>query len=174
MPRINILPKSVAELIAAGEVVERPASAVKELIENSVDAQADSITVEIRNGGIKYIRVADNGCGISREDAPCAFISHATSKIKTGADLQSVLTLGFRGEALPSIAAVSRLTMLTKTDYEETGTVLEEEGGEIKSVDEAGCPKGTTVTVRDLFYNTPARMKFLKKDMTEADRKSVV
>lgn len=167
MPKINVLPKSVAELIAAGEVVERPSSAVKEMIENSIDAGATHITVEIRNGGVKYLRVTDNGCGIHREDVRTAFISHATSKISCGEDLDAIFTLGFRGEALPSIAAVSRLSMLTKTSEEEIGTGIEIHGGEEVSFDDAGCPDGTTVIVRDLFYNTPARMKFLKKDMTE-------
>ncbi len=167
MPKINVLPKSVAELIAAGEVVERPSSAVKELIENSIDAGAQSVTVEIKNGGVKYIRVTDDGCGIHREDVRTAFISHATSKIRTGEDLDSIFTLGFRGEALPSVAAVSRLSMLTRTQEEETGTLIEIEGGEEVYFDDAGCPVGTTITVRDLFFNTPARMKFLKKDMTE-------
>ncbi len=167
MPKIKVLPKSVAELIAAGEVVERPSSAVKELVENSIDAGASSITVEIKNGGVKYIRVTDDGCGIHRDDVRTAFISHATSKISSGEDLDAIFTLGFRGEALPSIAAVSRLYMLTKTKDELTGTGIELEGGEEISFDDAGCPDGTTVTIRDLFYNTPARMKFLKKDMTE-------
>lgn len=167
MPKINVLPKSVAELIAAGEVVERPSSAVKELIENSIDAKATSITVEIRNGGVKYIRVTDDGCGISREDVRTAFISHATSKICTSDDLDAIFTLGFRGEALPSVAAVSRLSMLTKAQGEDTGTLIEIEGGEETVFDDAGCPDGTTIIIRDLFFNTPARMKFLKKDMTE-------
>lgn len=169
MPKINVLPKSVAELIAAGEVVERPSSAVKELIENSIDAGASSVTVEIKNGGVRYIRVTDDGCGIHRDDVRTAFISHATSKIKTGEDLDAIFTLGFRGEALPSIAAVSRLAMLTKTSDEEVGTGIEIEGGEEISFDDAGCPDGTTIIIRDLFYNTPARMKFLKKDMTEGN-----
>ncbi len=167
MPKINVLPKSVAELIAAGEVVERPSSVVKELIENSLDAGSTSVTVEIRGGGIKYIRVTDNGCGIAREDVRTAFISHATSKITSGEDLDSIYTLGFRGEALPSVAAVSRLTMLTKTAEADIGTSFETEGGEEKLLDDAGCPTGTTVIIRDLFYNIPARMKFLKKDVTE-------
>lgn len=167
MPKINILPKSVAELIAAGEVVERPASVIKELVENSIDAGAKNITVEIRGGGIKYIRVTDDGCGIAREDVRTAFISHATSKIKTSADLDSVFTLGFRGEALPSIAAVSRLSLLTRTEEEEIGSNFVIEGGEEVSLDDAGCPVGTTFIIRDLFYNTPARMKFLKRDITE-------
>ena len=167
MARINVLPKNVAELIAAGEVVERPSSAVKEMIENSIDAGATAITVEIKNGGVKYIRVTDNGCGIHREDVRTAFISHATSKISSGEDLDAIFTLGFRGEALPSIAAVSRLSMITRTADEETGTAVEIHGGEEISFDDTGCPVGTTVIVRDLFFNTPARMKFLKKDMTE-------
>jgi len=167
MPRINVLPKSVAELIAAGEVVERPSSAVKELIENSIDAGSSAITVEIKNGGVKYIRVTDNGCGIDRDDVRKAFTSHGTSKIRSGEDLDAIFTLGFRGEALPSIAAVSRLSMLTKTAEDSIGTGIEIAGGEELSFDDAGCPDGTTVIVRDLFYNTPARMKFLKKDMTE-------
>lgn len=167
MPKINVLPKSVAELIAAGEVVERPSSVIKELVENSIDAGATSVTVEIKNGGIKYMRVSDDGCGISSDDVPTAFMSHGTSKIKTGADLDSILTLGFRGEALPSIAAVSRLSMLTRTADGETGTSIDINGGEVVSTDEAGCPEGTTIIIRDLFYNTPARMKFLKRDMTE-------
>ncbi|MBQ3537322.1 MAG: DNA mismatch repair endonuclease MutL [Clostridia bacterium] len=167
MARINILPKNVAELIAAGEVVERPSSVVKELIENSIDAGATSVTVEIKNGGIKYIRVTDNGCGIYKDDVRKAFISHATSKIKDGNDLEAIFTLGFRGEALPSVAAVSRLQMLTKTPEEETGTEITVEGGEETSFSDAGAPDGTTIIIRDLFYNTPARMKFLKKDSTE-------
>ena len=168
MPKINVLPKSIAELIAAGEVVERPASVVKELIENSIDAASTAVTVEIKNGGRSYIRVTDNGCGISSADVRTAFISHATSKIKTQADLDSIFTLGFRGEALPSIAAVSRLSMLTKTQDELFGTGIELEGTAEQSFSEAGCPNGTTVIVRDLFFNTPARMKFLKRDITEA------
>lgn len=167
MPKINVLPKSVAELIAAGEVVERPSSAVKELIENSIDAGSSHITVEIKNGGVKYVRVTDNGCGIGKEDVRTAFISHATSKIRSGEDLDAIFTLGFRGEALPSIAAVSKLSLLTKTADEEIGTMIEIEGGEEISFDDAGCPDGTTIIIRDLFFNTPARMKFLKKDMTE-------
>lgn len=167
MPKINVLPKSVAELIAAGEVVERPMSVVKELIENSIDAGADNITVEIKNGGIRYIRVTDNGCGIAREDVRTAFISHATSKIRDASDLDAIFTLGFRGEALPSVAAVSRLSLLTKTADEEVGTSFTIEGGEEIGLDDAGCPTGTTVIVRDLFFNTPARMKFLRRDVTE-------
>ena len=167
MPRINVLPKAVAELIAAGEVVERPASVVKELVENAIDAKATSVSVEIKNGGIKYIRVTDNGCGILREDVKTAFISHATSKIQSADDLNSIFTLGFRGEALPSVAAVSRLSVLTKTAEEAIGTSFVIEGGQAGETEDAGCPDGTTIIVRDLFFNTPARMKFLKRDITE-------
>lgn len=169
MPKINILPTHLAELIAAGEVVERPASVVKELVENSIDAGASKIVVEIKNGGVRYIRITDNGCGISREDIRAAFISHATSKIKVQADLDSIFTLGFRGEALASVAAVAHVEMLTKTPEEEIGTRYLISGGKEESVDDAGCPDGTTIMIRDLFYNTPARMKFLKKDMTEGN-----
>lgn len=167
MPKINILPKSLACLIAAGEVVERPSSVVKELMENSIDAGSTKITVEIKNGGVRYIRITDNGCGISREDIRAAFISHATSKISVQEDLDAIFTLGFRGEALASVAAVSHIEMLTKTPESEMGTRYRISGGEEESVDDAGCPDGTTIMIRDLFYNTPARMKFLKKDMTE-------
>ena len=169
MPKIHVLPKSVAELIAAGEVVERPSSAIKEIIENAVDAGSTKITVEIQNGGVRYMRVTDNGCGISREDVPNAFISHATSKVSAAEDLQSIFTLGFRGEALASIAAVAKVEMLTKTADEPFGTRYVIEGGAEVLSDDAGCPDGTTIVVRDLFYNTPARMKFLKKDMTEGN-----
>ena len=169
MAKINKLPKHMADLIAAGEVVERPASVVKELMENAVDAGATSITVEIQRGGISYIRVTDDGCGIEREDVKTAFVSHATSKIKTAEDLNTILTLGFRGEALPSIAAVSKVNMITKTATEEMGTSLTIEGGIITDFSDAGCAVGTTMIVRELFYNTPARMKFLKKDVSEGN-----
>ncbi|MBQ8783821.1 MAG: DNA mismatch repair endonuclease MutL [Clostridia bacterium] len=169
MPEINILDKHVAELIAAGEVVERPASVVKELMENSIDAGATLITVEIRRGGITYIRITDNGCGIDRSNIKKAFISHATSKISSADDLDSILTLGFRGEALASMAAVARVEMLTRAESEEIGTRYLIEGSQEVLLDDAGCPKGTTIVVRDLFFNTPARMKFLKKDVTEAN-----
>ena len=169
MAKINKLPKHMADLIAAGEVVERPASVVKELMENAVDAGANSITVEIQHGGISYIRVTDDGCGIDREDVKTAFVSHATSKIKTAEDLNTILTLGFRGEALPSIAAVSKVNMITKTATEEMGTSLTIEGGIITDFSDAGCAVGTTMIVRELFYNTPARMKFLKKDVSEGN-----
>lgn len=169
MPKINVLPKHLAELIAAGEVVERPASVVKELLENSIDAGSDKITVEIKNGGISYIRITDNGCGISRDDIRNAFVSHATSKISSVDDLNSILTLGFRGEALASVSAVAMVEVMTKTADEEIGTRYVIENGEEILLDDAGCPEGTTMIVRDLFIKTPARMKFLKKDVTEAN-----
>ena len=169
MPKINILPKEVYSLIAAGEVVERPMSIVKEMIENSIDAGAKHITVEIKNGGTTYIRITDDGCGIAREDVKKVFISHATSKISTGADLDSIGTLGFRGEAMASIAAVAKVELLTKADNEEMGTRYEIAGGEEIDFSDAGCPQGTTVVVRDIFFNLPARMKFLKKDVTEGN-----
>lgn len=174
MPKINILPKSVAELIAAGEVVERPASVIKELLENSIDSGATSITAEIKNGGITYIRISDNGCGIERGDVKNAFLSHATSKIANENDLNSIMTLGFRGEALASIAAVSKVELLTKTANEEIGTRYRIEAGEEILLDDAGCPAGTTIAVRDLFFCTPARMKFLKKDVSEGNAVSGV
>jgi len=169
MPKINVLPKNVAELIAAGEVVERPASVIKELIENSIDAGATTITVEIQNGGISYMRITDNGCGITNTDVPLAFLRHATSKIKEGNDLNFISTLGFRGEALAAVSSVSRVEMLTCSENEEIGTHYMIEGGQEVLYEEAGCPKGTTIIIRDLFYNTPARMKFLKKDVSEAN-----
>ncbi len=169
MPQINVLPKHLAELIAAGEVVERPASIVKEIMENAIDAGADKITLEIQRGGVTYIRITDNGCGIERSEVRKAFISHATSKIANENDLNSILTLGFRGEALASIAAVSRVEMMTRAKGEMIGTRYCIEGGEETLIDDAGCPEGTTLIVRDIFYNTPARMKFLKKDVTEAN-----
>ncbi len=169
MPRINVLPKHIADLIAAGEVVERPSSVVKEAVENSIDAGATIITVEIQHGGITYIRITDNGCGIFRDDIRNAFISHATSKIATADDLNAIGTLGFRGEALASVSAVSKVEVLTKSPEENIGTHYIIEGGEEILLDEAGCPDGTTLIVRDLFFNTPARMKFLKKDVSEAN-----
>lgn len=174
MPKINVLPKYIANLIAAGEVVERPASVVKELLENSIDAKSTNITVEIKRGGITYIRITDNGCGIEREDVHNAFKSHATSKILDPTDLNSIITLGFRGEALASIAAVSKTEILTRTEDEDIGTRCVVEGSEEVLVDDAGCPQGTTIVVKDLFYNTPARMKFLKKDVTEGNAVSAV
>lgn len=165
--KINVLDKNLANMIAAGEVVERPASAVKELIENSVDAGAKNITVEIKNGGMSYIRVTDDGEGIAPEDAITAFARHATSKISTKEDLDKIYTLGFRGEALASIAAVARVDMFTKTKDNDLGTNIVIEGGEVIEHSEVGCPDGTTMIVRNLFFNTPARMKFLKNDAAE-------
>ncbi len=168
MAKISVLAPQVANMIAAGEVVERPASAVKELIENAVDAGADAVTVEIRQGGAAYIRVTDNGCGMDSEDAQAAFLRHATSKIRYEGDLNAIRTLGFRGEALAAIAAVSKIDLFTKPPAAPTGFHVAVEGGEIVEAEETGCPDGTTVVVKDLFYNTPARMKFRKKDSTEA------
>lgn len=169
MPKIKLLDKQVAELIAAGEVVERPSSVIKELVENSIDAGASIITVEIRNGGTTFMRITDNGCGIAREDVSTAFLRHATSKIDVQDDLDSISTLGFRGEALASISAVSKVEMLTKISDEINGTKYSASGGEESEIDEAGCPNGTTIIIRDLFFNVPARMKFLKKDSTEGN-----
>lgn len=159
----------MAELIAAGEVVERPASVIKELAENSIDAGASSLTVEIKGGGSAYMRVSDNGSGIAAEDLPLAFKAHATSKVSTAEDLEKISTLGFRGEALASICAVSKVEVLTLAEGEQIGSSYKISGGEEVSLESAGCPKGTTIIVRDLFYNTPARMKFLKKDTTEGN-----
>lgn len=169
MGNINVLDKNIAELIAAGEVVERPASVIKELVENSVDAGSTAITVEIKNGGVKYIRITDNGTGILKEDVPKAFLRHATSKVAKALDLDSISTLGFRGEALASVCAVSRVQLLTKHKSENIGTIYEISAGEEEQYDDAGCPQGTTIIVRDLFYNVPARMKFLKKDVAEGN-----
>ncbi len=166
---INVLDKHIAELIAAGEVVERPSSVIKELVENSIDAGAKNITVEIKNGGTTFMRVADDGCGIYRDDIKKAFLRHATSKVKTANDLDMISTLGFRGEALASISAVSRLQVITKNENEEIGSCYEIEGGDEISLEEAGCPTGTTFVIRDLFYNIPARSKFLKKDVAEGN-----
>lgn len=174
MGRINVLDKHVAELIAAGEVVERPSSVIKELVENSIDAGATAITVEIKNGGTTFMRVADNGCGIMREDIKIAFLRHATSKVKVQDDLDSISTLGFRGEALASISAVSRLELITRSGNEEVGTRYVISGGEEVSFSDAGCPVGTTFIIRDLFYNIPARMKFLKTDVGEGNAVSNV
>ena len=169
MPPINILSKEISELIAAGEVIERPSSVIKELVENSIDSGARHITVEIKNGGVTFMRVTDDGCGMSFGDVPKAFLRHATSKINTKDDLENILTLGFRGEALASVAAVSRVEVLTKQKSDELGTVYNIEGSEEKSHIESGCPDGTTIIIRDLFYNVPARRKFMKKDVTEAN-----
>lgn len=174
MPKIELLSKQMAELISAGEVVERPASVIKETVENSIDAKAKHITVEIQRGGITYMRITDDGCGISYEDTPTAFLRHATSKIKTSDDLENVMTLGFRGEALAATASVSRVEMFTKQRDDELGTHYVIEGGVQTEYEQTGCPDGTTVIIRDLFYNTPARMKFLKKDSSEGNTVTAV
>jgi len=168
MGKINVLPFAVANLIAAGEVVDRPASVIKELMENAIDAGADRITVEIQNGGVTFMRVTDNGCGMTPEDLPVAIRRHATSKIKVAEDLDGILTLGFRGEALAAIASVSDVRIISKTADAQFGAVLEAHGGNIASVREQGCSTGTSVIVENLFANVPARRKFLKKDVTEA------
>ncbi len=167
MPKIVQLSRHVADLIAAGEVVERPASVVKELVENAIDAGAARITIEIQNGGMTFIRISDNGCGMAPEDARTAFLRHATSKIRNKDDLAAISTLGFRGEALAAISAVSRIDLLTKA-ADTPGVSLHLEAGQITQEAPAGCPEGTTILVRDLFYNTPARMKFMKSDQAEA------
>ena len=169
MNKINVLSKEISELIAAGEVIERPCSVIKELIENSIDSGADIITVEIKDGGISYIRITDNGCGISYEDVPLAFLRHATSKIVSKYDLDSIMTLGFRGEALASIAAISKVDMLSKRIEDEYGTHYKIEGSIEKCIEKSGCPDGTTIVIRDIFYNVPARLKFLKKPVTEGN-----
>ena len=167
MTNINILSPHVADMIAAGEVVERPASVIKELVENSIDAGADSITIEIKNGGSSMIRITDNGSGMSPEDAGIAFMRHATSKLHDEYGLDSISTMGFRGEALAAISAVSRIDMVTREQGAEQGTRVILEAGDIQNMEECGCPYGTTITVRDLFYNTPARRKFLKTERSE-------
>ena len=171
---IKVLDKSVYELIAAGEMIERPSSVVKELVENSIDAGATSITVEIKNGGRTYIRVTDNGCGIPSGEIPVAFERHATSKINTKDDLDAIGTLGFRGEALASICAVSKIDLLTKTADDKFGVHYACEGDQCLCFEDSGCPNGTTFTVRDIFYNVPARLKFLKKDVSEANAVATV
>ncbi len=168
MGRISVLSKQLANMIAAGEVVERPASVVKELVENSIDAGATDITVEIKNGGNTYIRVTDNGCGMSLEDATLAFARHATSKIKNEEDLFEISTMGFRGEALAAISAVSTVELVTRERGSEDAHLVSVTGGEVSAPEEVGAPEGTTIVVKDLFFNTPARKKFLKKDITEA------
>ena len=167
MAVIKQLDPHVADLIAAGEVVERPASVVKELLENAIDSGASAVTVEIARGGMSLIRVTDDGCGIPADQAPTAFLRHATSKISTERDLEAIGTLGFRGEALAAISAVSRVELLTRTEEEGLGTALTVEAGEVVAQEEAGCPKGTAMSVRELFFNTPARLKFMKKDASE-------
>ena len=170
MPKIQQLSPHVANLIAAGEVVERPASTVKELLENAVDAGASKVTIEIRDGGMTFLRVTDNGCGMSAEDARTAFLRHATSKLRTEEDLAAIGTMGFRGEALAAIASVSRIDLMTKTAGSLSGVKLHLEAGQITEEAEAGCPDGTTILVRDMFFNTPARMKFMKSDTVEGSR----
>ena len=170
MPKIIQLSPHVANLIAAGEVVERPASVIKELLENAVDAGASKVTVEIHNGGMTFMRVTDNGCGMSHEDAKTAFLRHATSKLRTAEDLSAISTCGFRGEALAAIASVSRIDLMTRTAGQIAGTSLHLEAGQITEESETGCPEGTTIIIRDLFYNTPARMKFMKADTVEGGR----
>ena len=167
MPHIQQLDPHVADLIAAGEVVERPASVVKELVENSIDAGASAVTVEIQHGGMTLIRVTDDGCGIAPQEAETAFLRHATSKIRSERDLEAIGTLGFRGEALAAISAVSRIRLLTRTSDAPLGVCLTLEGGQVVDREEAGCPVGTTMVVEDLFFNTPARLKFTKKDTAE-------
>src|SRR5258705_6424739 len=167
MGKIHVLSENVANKIAAGEAVERPASVAKELLENSLDAGATRIRIQVEAGGKKLIQITDNGCGMVRDDALLAFERHATSKLKNAEDLLSVATLGFRGEALPSIASVSRLRLETRAPEEPSGTVVEINGGKIFKVEEAGLPIGTSITIRDLFFNTPARRKFLKAETTE-------
>ena len=168
MPVINVLQPHVADMIAAGEVVERPASVIKELVENSLDAGAKNITVEIRGGGATYIRVTDDGCGMAPEDAGVAFLRHATSKLHDEKGLEAISTMGFRGEALAAISAVSKIELNTRRRGDASGTRVVLEAGDIQEMFAAGCPDGTTMTVRDLFYNTPARLKFLKSDRSEA------
>ena len=170
MPKIIQLSPHIANLIAAGEVVERPASVVKELLENAVDAGASKVTIEIKNGGMTYLRVTDNGCGMSAADARTAFLRHATSKLRTAEDLAAIGTMGFRGEALAAIASVSRIDLMTKTAGDLSGVSLQLEAGNITDEDEVGCPDGTTIIIRDLFYNTPARMKFMKSDSVEGGK----
>ena len=169
MPNIKVLDQTTINQIAAGEVVERPASVVKELLENAIDAKATAVTIEIKEGGIGFIRVTDNGCGIPRDEISTAFLRHATSKIEKVEDLEQIASLGFRGEALSSIAAVSQVELITKTPSAVSGSRYIIEGGVEHSLEELGAPEGTTFLVRNLFYNTPARSKFLKSDMTEAN-----
>ena len=168
MPEIKLLDKNTIDKIAAGEVVDRPSSVVKELVENAIDANATAVTVEIKEGGIALIRITDNGCGIENEQIPMAFCRHSTSKIRSVDDLLFISSLGFRGEALSSISAVSQVELITKTSAQLTGTRYVIEGGEEKSIEDIGAPNGTTFLIKNLFYNTPARRKFLKTPQTEA------
>ncbi len=169
MGKINLLSKDVSELIAAGEVIDRPSAIVKELLENSIDSGASIITVEIKNGGRTYMRITDNGCGIAYEDVPTAFVRHATSKISSASDLDKILTLGFRGEALASVCAVAKVDLITKCVGDDLGTHYKICGAQEETYEQSGCPDGTTIIVRDIFYNVPARLKFLKKDVTEGN-----
>ena len=166
--KIAVLNKDTIDKIAAGEVVERPSSVVKELVENAIDAGASAVTVEIKEGGISFLRITDNGTGIERDEIPVAFLRHATSKIEKAEDLEEISSLGFRGEALSSIAAVARVELISKTFDSMTGTRYVIEGGEERSIEDVGAPEGTTIIVQDLFYNVPARKKFLKTATTEA------
>ena len=168
MSKIQVLDQITIDKIAAGEVIERPASVVKELVENAIDAGATAVTVEIKEGGISFIRIADNGCGIEKEDVENAFLRHSTSKIRSADDLLSIQSLGFRGEALSSIAAVSQVELITKTKDNVLGTRYTIAGGKQEGLEDTGAPDGTTFLIRQLFYNTPARRKFLKTPMTEA------
>ena len=168
MGKINVLDQQIANLIAAGEVVDRPASVVKEMLENSIDAGAKNITLEIKRGGVSFIRVSDDGCGMSREDVPVSIKRHATSKIKSAADLDGIMTLGFRGEALAAIGSVSKLRIMTKPHGDTMGTLLQATAGDVELFTETRCTDGTTIIVEDLFANVPARRKFLKKDSSEA------
>ena len=168
MAVINLLAPHVADLIAAGEVVERPASVIKELMENSFDAGAKSVICEIRNGGMTYIRVTDDGSGMAPEDAGVAFLRHATSKLSDESGLEAISTMGFRGEALAAISSVSRIELITRLRNASAGTRVTLEAGDIQDMESFGCPDGTTMIVRDIFYNTPARLKFMKSDRTEA------
>lgn len=169
MAKINLLKKEISELIAAGEVIDRPASVIKELLENAIDSGADVITVEIKNGGRTYMRVTDNGCGIAKNELPVAFLRHATSKISEKSDLDSIFTLGFRGEALASVSAIAKVDVISKMSEEQFGAHYCIEGSEEKILEDSGCQDGTTIIVRDIFYNVPARLKFLKKDVTEGN-----
>ena len=168
MGNIVLLDDLTINKIAAGEVIERPASVVKEMVENSIDAGSKNITIEIKNGGISFIKITDDGSGIAKDDMEIAFERHATSKIRSAADLEKVTTMGFRGEALASIAAISNVEMVSKKQGEDIGHKIVVEGGKILEKSEVGCPVGTSITVRNLFFNTPVRYKFLKKDYTEA------
>ena len=168
MGSIVLLDELTVNKIAAGEVIERPASVIKEMVENSIDAGATNINIEIKNGGISYIRITDNGKGISTDDLEIAFERHATSKIRSAEDLNEVKSMGFRGEALASIAAIANVEMISKTKEQEIGNRIVVEAGQVLSMEETGCQQGTTITVQNLFFNTPVRYKFLKKDYTES------